>query len=178
MMLKKGKTVYCRLAQPDDASFIHKLRIDSRYNQHLSKVTGDEKDQYNWLVNYKHREQLEQEFYFIILRMDNDEPIGTVRLYDFINNRESFCWGSWILNEKKTKSAAIESAMLVYEYAFKTLAFSSCHFDVRKENEKVVDFHKKFGATVISEDDLNYYFKLQPENYFLFHQQYRKYLCE
>ncbi|MBI6978325.1 MULTISPECIES: GNAT family N-acetyltransferase [Pseudomonas] len=172
----QGKTVRLRLAESDDAAYIHSLRVNSALNEHLSAVTGDVEAQRAWLLSYKSREKAAQEYYFIIERSDTGQAIGTVRLYDFIGNKESFCWGSWILDENKTRYAAIESAMLVYEFAFKELGFKSCHFDVRKENIKVIAFHEKMGAQRLRESELDFFFSMNPESYNNFFNAKSKYL--
>jgi RimJ/RimL family protein N-acetyltransferase len=153
----KSKSVQMRLVEPADAEFILSLRLDERYNSYISKVDNDVESQRRWIINYKNDEAQKSQFYFIIERLDGT-PCGTVRIYDL--RAESFCWGSWILNENKTRYAAIESALLVYDYGFNTLGFEKSHFEVLKGNEKVVDFHKKFGAEVVSEDENNFYFEI------------------
>ncbi|MES3006291.1 MAG: GNAT family N-acetyltransferase [Pseudomonadota bacterium] len=151
----ESKTIRLRLVEETDASFILSLRLDDRYNQFLSKVSSDIESQKSWIRNYKIDEEEGNQFYFIIERLDGT-PCGTVRVYDL--KSDSFCWGSWILNEEKTKYAAIESALLVYEFGFRNLGFSKCHFDVMKENTKVISFHLKMGAEKNGEDDKNFYF--------------------
>ena len=98
-----------------------------------------------------------KQFYFIIQKLDGT-PCGTVRVYDI--RSDSFCWGSWILNENKTRFAAIESAFLVYKFGFESLGFKKCHFDVMKGNDKVISFHKKMGAVQVGEDEANYYYEI------------------
>jgi RimJ/RimL family protein N-acetyltransferase len=157
----RSKTIHFRLAEITDAKFIHSLRIDEKYNQHLSFVDKDESKQEQWLCKYKERESLKQEYYYIIQRNSDSLPIGTVRVYDFIKEEESFCWGSWILNENKTKYAALECALLIYDFAFFELGYKRCHMDIRKENIKVIEFHKRFGVKIIGEtehDLLGHYF--------------------
>lgn len=149
-----------RLVEENDAKFILKLRLDGRYNQFLSDVNPDLQAQINWIREYKSDEKRKKQFYFIIERLDGT-PCGTVRIYDF--HQDSFCWGSWILNEDKTRSAAIESAFLVYEFGFDELGFVKSHFDVRKGNERVISFHRKMGAQQTGEDELNYYFEITKE---------------
>ena len=56
--------------------------------------------------------------------------------------------------------AAIEAALAVYEFAFGHLGFAQSYFEVRKGNDKVVRFHKRFGATITGEDALHFYFRL------------------
>lgn len=151
----QSKTIYFRFAEQNDSKFIHSLRINKNYNKHLSKVEGGYELQKKWIIDYKKRELEKKEYYFIICRKLDSLPIGTVRIYDFIEEENSFCWGSWILNENKTRYSALESAILIYDFAFFELGFKRCHMNIRKENLKVINFHKKFGVKIIGEDDLD-----------------------
>lgn len=155
-----SKTIQMRLVEENDAEFILKLRLDERYNQFLSDVNPDVQAQIDWIRKYKDDEKIKKQFYFIIERLDG-KPCGTVRIYDL--HKDSFCWGSWILNEDKTRFAAIESALLVYKFGFDELGFVKSHFDVRKGNERVISFHLKMGAQQTGEDELNYYFEITKE---------------
>lgn len=156
-----AKTIRLRLIEPTDAEFVLSLRLDKRYNSFISKVDDDVEAQRRWITDYKKDEAEKLQFYFIIERLDG-KPCGTVRIYDL--KQDSFCWGSWILNEDKTRYAAIESALLVYKYGFDVLGYEKCHFEVMKNNSKVTEFHKKFGAVIVSEDSDNDYFEITKEN--------------
>lgn len=160
--MRRAKTVRLRLVEPKDAEFIYSLRTDEKYNRYLSPVSGDAESQRAWIKEYKHRERANKEFYFIIERMDSGKPCGTVRLYDF--RGDSFCWGSWILvEEDKTRTAALESCLMVYDYAFNVLGCRRSHFDVRKENTKVVNYHENMGAVRTGEDDQDIFFEITQE---------------
>jgi acyl dehydratase/RimJ/RimL family protein N-acetyltransferase len=156
----ESKTIRLRLVDESDAKFILKLRMDSKYNQFLSSVSADLQSQKDWISKYKKDEEDGTQFYFIIERLDGT-PCGTIRVYDL--REDSFCWGSWILNEEKTRYAAIESAFLIYLFGFEKLGFSKSHFDVMKGNERVISFHKKMGATQVGEDNDNFYFEITKE---------------
>lgn len=155
-----SKTVSIRYVEETDAEFILSLRLDDRYNQFLSKVTDDVQSQIDWIKEYKEDEKRGLQYYFIIERNDGT-PCGTVRIYDLTES--SFCWGSWILNEEKTRYAALESAFLVYQFGFDNLSYRKSHFEVMKGNEKVVSFHEKMGAVKIAEDDNNFYFNISKD---------------
>jgi RimJ/RimL family protein N-acetyltransferase len=157
----KSKSIKIRLVEENDAEFILSLRLNEEYNKFLSMVTADIVQQRSWIRNYKKDEALGKQFYFIIENL-NGLPCGTVRVYDF--KKDSFCWGSWILNENKTRFAALESSFLVYEFGFKKLGFNKSHFDVMKGNEKVISFHEKMGAKKVGEDDENYYYEILKED--------------
>lgn len=156
-MINKSRTVAIRFVEESDANFILKLRLDEKYNKFLSDVNPDIQAQKNWIKKYKNDEVEKRQFYFIIERNDGI-PCGTVRIYDI--REDSFCWGSWILNEDKTPYAALESAFLVYQFGFDVLGLEKSHFDVRKGNSKVISFHRKMGAVKTDEDDLNEYFNI------------------
>ncbi|WP_205352327.1 GNAT family N-acetyltransferase [Vibrio cholerae] len=152
-----SKTINLRFVEESDAEFILSLRTDERYNKYLSSVANDINAQREWIKNYKNKESQKIEFYFIIERNDG-VPCGTVRIYDFKN--DSFSWGSWILNDSKPRYAAVESAFLIYEFGFEKLGFKKSHFEVVKGNDKVSDFHLKFGAQQVDEDSDNYYYEI------------------
>lgn len=153
-----SKTIRLRLIEESDADFVLQLRLNQKYNTFLSKVTSDLEAQKRWIKNYKAEEVLGNQYYFIIERIIDSKPCGTVRVYDL--RPDSFCWGSWILNEDKTISSAIESALLVYDFGFNILSYNKSHFEVVKGNDAVMSFHKKFGARIIDEDEQYVYFDI------------------
>lgn len=166
-----SKTIRMRFVKESDAGFILKLRLDSRYNQFLSSVDPSEVSQREWIKKYKVDEKLKKQFYFIIERLDGT-PCGTVRIYDL--REDSFCWGSWILNEDKTRYAAIESAFLVYQFGFEVLGYNKSHFDVRKGNHAVVSFHKKMGAKQICETEQDYFFEITKQDVLIKKEQLKE----
>jgi RimJ/RimL family protein N-acetyltransferase len=172
-MLLTGKNIDLRTATPDDARFILALRLDEELTRHISRVENSLQKQYDWLREYKERERLGKEYYFVIQSKVRSN-YGTVRLYDFRGT--SFCWGSWILNKDVPSSSAIESALLLYEFAFYHRGFERSHFDVRKENIKVVAFHTRFGARIVNEDELNYYFDFSKADYEKTRLKYMRFL--
>lgn len=173
----EARSVFFRLATEDDAAFIYSLRMDDNFNKYISAVGGGVEAQREWLVKYKERELSGQEYYFIICRKLDELPIGTVRLYDFRDDKKSFCWGSWILNADKTPSSALESALLVYIFAFFTLNFERSHFDVRRQNTRVIDFHQKLGAELVGGDDLDLFFNYEKNTFIPVMETYKKFLA-
>lgn len=159
-MILESKSIRLRFVEEADADFILGLRLDSRYNTFLSAVTADVEAQREWIKKYKADESKGEQYYFIIERLDGT-PCGTVRVYDIRD--DSFCWGSWILNESKTRYAALESAFLVYEFGFNKLGVKRSHFEVMKGNKGVIKFHARMGAVKVDEDEINDYFEITEE---------------
>lgn len=168
-----GKTIALRTAEITDAEFILELRTQSDKTQFLSQVENDLAKQQTWLKAYKLKEQKGEEYYFVI-ESKTGEPLGLVRVYDL--QPDSFCWGSWLIKDGAPQSTAIESALLIYEFGFGQLGYKNAHFDVRKGNERVIAFHQRFGAVIVNEDELNYYFNYTLEEYLKIKHKYRRFL--
>lgn len=166
----RGKSIFLREVTIDDAEFIIKLRTDPEKSKHLSVTPNDIDKQKSFISSYL---KSQADYYFIICDWSRC-PLGTIRIYDVRD--DSFCWGSWILSKDAPSNAAIESALLIYDFAFFSLHYPESHFDVRKVNHRVVDFHKRFGACIVGEDDLNLYFEYSRDAYLNVREKYRRYL--
>ena len=165
-----GKTLTFRNADMEDAAFILLLRNDSEKSRYLGPVSAAVADQQAWL---KHYAGADDQAYFIIEYQG--ESIGTVRLYD--PQGDSFCWGSWILKNTRPNHAAMESALMVYAYAIDHLGFKSAHFDVRKGNERVWQFHERFGAHRTAENEVDYFYAIDGEAIAASRKHYQRFLA-
>jgi len=172
-MIIYGKNINMRTVELKDADFIYTMRQNQNKTKYLSKVAGTVESQREWIEDYKEREKNKKEFYFVI-ESKNKEKLGLVRMYDFQKN--SFCWGSWLIKENAPKTTAIESALQIYECGFYKLGFTKSHFDVRKGNDKVIAFHQRFCAKVVDENDIDYFFNYDKKDYEIIKEKYRKYL--
>lgn len=166
----RGKTIFFREVTENDAKFILKIRNDPLKSKHLSPTSSDLSKQKNFIRNYK---KSMTDFYFIICDWKYN-CLGTIRIYDIQKN--SFCWGSWIITAEAPSYTAIESALLLYDFAFFALHYEKTHFDVRKDNKSVIKFHKRFGAKLTKEDKYNYYFSYGLDDYLKTREKYRKFL--
>ena len=172
-MIIYGKNINMRTVTTEDAEFIYNMRQNQNKTKYLSRVTGTVESQKEWIKNYKQREEEKKEFYFVIESKDK-RKLGLVRMYDFQD--DSFCWGSWLIKEDAPKTTAIESALQIYEFGFYNLGFEKSHFDVRKGNDKVIAFHQRFGAKIVDEDELDYFFNFEKSDYEKMKEKYKRYL--
>ncbi|MFA6636135.1 MAG: GNAT family N-acetyltransferase [Candidatus Omnitrophota bacterium] len=168
-----GKDIDLRLVDLEDAKYLLELRIASYASKYLSKTPNDIKKQVQWIRDYKIREQNKKEYYFII-ESKKCHKYGTFRVYDLLE--DSFCWGSWIVEPNSPPYVAIESVMLALEFGFNMLGFTKCHFDVRNDNKRVLEFHSRFGAKVVGRDQLNVYFNLDKDVFEKAKNKYKKYI--
>ncbi|MCJ2016189.1 GNAT family N-acetyltransferase [Methylobacterium sp. E-065] len=154
-----------RLAEPTDGALIYRLRSDPRLSRFLNAPPTTIAEQVAWLTQYKSQEAAGKQYYFIIVSDDQDR--GTVRMYDFriIDGQRSFCWGSWIIAPPPVVGLASYSAMAIYELGFEHLGFEHAHFDVRRENESVVNFHLRSGAKIVDTGEQDYFFHFSRDAY-------------
>ncbi|MCJ2064309.1 GNAT family N-acetyltransferase [Methylobacterium sp. J-088] len=159
---------YLRLAEPSDGPLIHRLRSDPKLSRFLNAPPTTVQQQIAWLTRYKEDEATGQQYYFILVSDFKDR--GTVRMYDFrtIDDKLSFCWGSWIIEPPPIVGLATYSALAIYELGFDNLGFEHAHFDVRRANSSVVAFHLRAGAEIVREDNQDYYFHFTREAYHRF----------
>ncbi len=174
--MQQSKNLYLRLVKESDANFILSLRLNKNLNSYLTPVNDNVDEQIKWIKKYKLKELEGLEYYFII--MDKTlGAIGLVRIYDIDYAQKAFTWGSWVLKEDRPKYAAIESAMLSYEFAFNELGLFIANFNVMKENGRAINFYKHFGANYLFSDDINHYFELTKKTYLsLKYNKYYKFL--
>jgi len=113
--------------------------------------------------NYASRCTSGLEAYFIIEVAG--EAQGSLRLYDYLPERDSFCWGSWIIRPGAPAATAYQSAIMAYDLTFGALGFTRAHFDVRQANMSVWKFHEKMGAKLVREDSLDRFYEYGVEDY-------------
>lgn len=134
---------YLELVEESDAGFIFECRTSPHLNAFLSPPPPSLKHQGDWIRDYKIREELGMEFYFII--KNKKQSLGAVRLYDFQDKR-SFTWGSWIVIQGAPLRTAYRSAELVYQIGFDVLDFDRATFTVDNRNTRVIAFHNRMGS--------------------------------
>lgn len=170
-----GHKLVLRNVEPSDAAYILTLRLDPRKGAYLSVVDDDVKKQAAWIESYQ---EGGDQAYFIICNKDEQgvaaEAVGTVRLYNARGS--SFSWGSWIVAEGAPAHVAIESAVIVYRYALDHLGFRDAHFEVNRANRSVWNFHERFGARRVAEDDVEYRFVLENDAIQASLRRYAKFL--
>ena len=153
-----------RLIEEKDADFIVRIRTDSVKSKFISPTSSDIEEQRNWIREYKIREKRNEEFYFIAID-GSDEKFATYRLYN--RNKDTIEVGSFVSKPFYINAVnVIKVDVILKTYVFEVLGFQALNFEVRKKNKSVIGYHKKFKPIIVSEDELNYYFKLDKDSFF------------
>jgi RimJ/RimL family protein N-acetyltransferase len=159
-----GKYVAIRYVDLCDAEDIVKLRNDSKLNRYLSSQKPLKVEvQINWLLNNKNSET---NHYFKIVRKKDDKFIGTISLYNIDNNQGEF--GRYICIDS---IGAIESELLIIEFAFLQRRLENIYCRTVMDNEKVIIQHRKFGfedREVVYDHNINRNLLIQELSYYKF----------
>ncbi len=158
-----GDGIRMRLIEKKDAEFILNLRTDLVLGKNLSQTSSDIEKQYEWINNYKKREQDQMEFYFIF-EDSKHKPWGTIRLYNFQSN--SFTVGSWICLPNNKENIAIKAWLLSVEFGFEKLNFKYVCLMFEKKIMSVLYYAYLYHPELIKDDDLNYYFSLDKNTFY------------
>ena len=146
-----------------DAEFILSLRTDERKRRFISETNSSLEVQKHWIKKYKQREEEEKEYYFIASDAEG-EYFGLYRVYKIESGLPEI--GSWITKPGYTKvSNPIKLDIAIKDFVFNKLQFNSIQFEVRRKNLSVNRYHQMFGAKLMREDELNYYYILTRDKF-------------
>lgn len=148
-----GPNLVFETATGNDAQFILDLRLDSEKGRYLSTTDPDINRQKQWIE----QASTDPDQNYFVISNHSGIRFGTVRLYG--PRKNAFCWGSWILDKKRPRSAAVESTLMVYMYAL-FCNFRESYFDVRRDNSKVWQYHERMGARRVGETHKDYLYEI------------------
>lgn len=154
--------IHCRLVNEDDAEFIVALRSNDKLGRFIHASNGSVEKQIEWTREYKKRETAGLDYYFIFSR--DDEDFGLCRIYNIDWTHLSYTSGSWVCKQNVPKTWVMLTSVIIDEIAYEILGLLINISDIRKENTKVVRFHRDvIGLEQYGETDLDYLFISTPE---------------
>ncbi|MGJ1436867.1 GNAT family N-acetyltransferase [Sphingobacterium siyangense] len=150
--------------ESSDASFIISIRTDKRKSRFISATDENVDSQVSWINQYKTREKLNMEYYFIGVDEEN-EKFGTYRIYNINDNNAEI--GSWVTRPGYKKAQnAIKLDIIIKEFVFEQLGFEQLNFRVNKSNSSVLRYHKMFGPSILQESEEEIFFLLRKDEFY------------
>ena len=153
--------LHARLVREDDAAFILGLRIDPKRSRFIHSTDNDVGKQIQWIKNYKNREKIGSDYYFIY--SFEGKPIAVNRLYDI--TYDCATCGSWLCKDALLPEQSVSTLILLRDILFEILNLDYDRFDVRKANKQVLKLHKMFGARITGETDIDFFLELDKNTY-------------
>lgn len=158
-----------RLVNESDAEFIVALRTNPRLSRYIHETSPDVEKQKQWIRDYKKREALGLDYYFMFLA--NGERQGVARIYNI--TEDSFTQGSWLFSPNALLGASVLGNIISSETGFELLGKKIMYSDARRDNN-THRFVQTFSPEVIKADELNVYYRILPEG---FNQGKRKHIA-
>lgn len=153
--------LHVRLVNENDAEYIVSLRTDSKLGKYLNPTQNDTENQKQWIRDYKKREELGQDYYFIYSL--KEENVGVNRIYNIKDNTATS--GSWICSPNLPFEIPFLTVVIIREIFFELLQLDVDYMDTRKENKKVIRMHDILGAHKTGESDIDVFHYLTSEDF-------------
>jgi RimJ/RimL family protein N-acetyltransferase len=134
--------VALRLRCVETNSKIIELRTDEILTRYLPPIKADLIEQKDWIASQRNNPK---DYYFAVEKkyQSSNEVEGFIGLYDFTEDNKSAEWGRWVLS--KSSLASVESAYLIYKFAFDKLGLHKIKCRTVVNNYSVIALHDRCG---------------------------------
>lgn len=139
----EGKYVNLRSVTEDDAEFILDVRNDPRISKYLPPLNVTVEQQRQWIA----KQRADRDSYYFILETPDLKPIGTLSIYDIVDDHGEG-GRSCSIGEP---AANIEASVLLNNFTFETLGLSYATIWVYEGNKAVISLNEAFGYEWVSE---------------------------
>ncbi|RKR05345.1 ribosomal-protein-alanine N-acetyltransferase [Flavobacterium sp. 90] len=132
-----------RKLSKNDSEEILQLRSDKEINKFLDrKLSKTLEDALNFIDNIIENDDL---FYWAITKTDENKLIGTICLFDFIEDSKKCEIGYELLTQYQGQGVMSEAAKKVIDYAGKTLGIKIINAQTHKENQSSTKLLEKLN---------------------------------
>lgn len=136
----EGKAFRLRPIEDRDAQFVVELRTSGERARYLNMVAPSAEVQLKWLEAYYQREN---DYYFVIERINDSRREGLIALYDVDSELGEAEWGRWITSP--VSMSALESVIMIMDFAFLRLGLKRVFSFTLADNAPVNSFHESCG---------------------------------
>lgn len=136
----EGFAFALRSVAESDAPLLVELRGDAERARFLHATVAEEAAQREYLRGQIARAN---DYYFVVTNLILRRDEGLIGLYDVDPGTRRGEWGRWVL--RRDSLAAVESARLIYQLAFKVLDLGAVFCRTRAGNYRTLSFHDSCG---------------------------------
>ena len=133
----EGKYVNLRSVTEDDADFILSVRNDPRISEYLPPLKVTVEQQRQWIS----KQRSDKDSYYFLLEAPNGEPIGTIGVYDIVEDHAE-CGRACCIGEP---FSAVEASTMLTDFVFNTLKLSYTTIWVYEGNKPVIALNHSYG---------------------------------
>lgn len=133
----EGKYVNLRSVTEEDAEFILDIRNNPRISKYLPPLNVTVEQQRQWI----NKQRSDKDSYYFILETQSGDPIGTLGVYDIVDNHAE-CGRSCCIGEPFT---AVEASVLLTDFIFNILKLAYTTIWVYEGNKTVIALNQSYG---------------------------------
>lgn len=134
----EGNFVDLRIAEEKDAKFTLKIRQSIKNTKYMPRIDVDIDTQIKWIKNQADS----NDCYFFVIERKNGEKIGTVSLYNIIENEGET--GRLIVNGIQIES--VETCILFHDFCFRKAGMDYVYAKIEEDNIAALGFAARAGA--------------------------------
>ena len=143
-----------RQLSKSDSEQILQLRSDTEINKYLDrKPSKTVEDALSFIESILENSKSEELFYWAITKTGEEKLIGTICLFDFLNEQKKGEIGYELLTEYQGKGIMLEATKKVIDYATQTLGLKTIDASTHKENQSSIKLLQKTDFKPL--DDIN-----------------------
>ena len=143
-----------RQLSKSDSEEILQLRSDTEINKYLNrKPSKTVEDAMSFIESILEKSKSEELFYWAITKTGEEKLIGTICLFDFLNEQKKGEIGYELLTEYQGKGIMFEATKKVIDYATQTLGLKTIDASTHKENQNSIKLLQKIDFKPL--DDIN-----------------------
>lgn len=146
-----------RKLSKNDSEEILQLRSDKEINKFLDRKPSKTLEDALKFIKSVTENESDEFFYWAITKTGEDKLIGTICLFEFLDDLKKCEIGYELLSEYQSQGIMIEAANKVLEYAIKTHEIKTIDAQTHKDNQSSTNLLQKlnFKKLDIVENNLN-----------------------
>ncbi|WP_055092163.1 GNAT family N-acetyltransferase [Flavobacterium aquidurense] len=133
-----------KLSKNDSEEILH-LRSDTEINKFLGRKPSKTIDDALNFIEIIIENENDELFYWAITKTGDDKLIGTICLFDFLDDLKKCEIGYELLTPYQHQGIMIEAAKKVIEYAIKTLEIKAIDAQTHKDNQSSTKLLQKLN---------------------------------
>jgi ribosomal-protein-alanine N-acetyltransferase len=143
-----------RQLSKSDSEQILQLRSDTEINKYLNrKPSKTIEDAQSFISSIIENSENQELFYWAITKTEEEKLIGTICLFDFLNEQKKGEIGYELLTEYQRQGIMTEATKKVIAYATQTLGLKTIDASTHKENQSSIKLLQEIDFKPL--DDIN-----------------------
>lgn len=140
----EGETIYLRPITAEDTEDVLSWRNSPEVvNNFIYKKPITAQEHQSWLENKVFTGDVHQ---FVICRMEDDAPVGSVYIQNFDAKNNKAEWGLFLDSDRtRSKGVGTQVGKLILDYAFYQLGLHKLHSRVLAYNKPCIRMNEKLG---------------------------------